>query len=70
MKRASALYPPREFAIPPGIRFWQVDPRTGARLPDSQSGIPVALPENIEPNSAPFWELPETAPKSDSTESG
>jgi penicillin-binding protein 1A len=70
MKRANALYPPHEFDVPPGIKFWQVDPRTGARLPDSQFGIPVALPENIAPNSAPFLEMPETAPKSDSTESG
>ncbi|MDZ7290551.1 MAG: transglycosylase domain-containing protein [candidate division KSB1 bacterium] len=70
MKRALLFYPANEFEIPPGIKIWYVNPRTGARVPDPQFGIPVALPENIEPGFAPFWEGPEAIPKSDTTEAG
>jgi membrane carboxypeptidase/penicillin-binding protein len=70
MKSASTFYPPQNFNLPAGIQIWQVDPRTGSPVPDSQFGIPVALPENVYPNFSPTWEQPETAPKSDSTESG
>jgi len=69
MKRALSFYPANEFEKPAGINIWHVDPRTGAQVSDPQLGIPVALPENIQPNFAPFWERPETAP-ADSAESG
>jgi penicillin-binding protein 1A len=70
MKRAQTFYPPHDFEMPAGLKIWYVDPKTGAQVPEPQFGIPVALPENIQPNFAPFWERPEGFPKSDSTESG
>jgi penicillin-binding protein 1A len=69
MKRAQMFYPPQQFEMPPGLKIWQIDPNTGAQIPDPQLGIPVALPENIQPSSAPFLEQPIMTP-SDSTESG
>jgi penicillin-binding protein 1A len=70
MKRALKLYPAHEFDMPAGIRIWQVDPRTGHLVPDPQYGIPVALPDSIEPEAAPFWERPQFVPENDTTESG
>ena len=70
MKRAQAFYPPREFEMPAGLKIWYVDPVTGAPVSDSQRGIPVALPENVQPNFAPFWEKMPGVPASDSTENG
>jgi penicillin-binding protein 1A len=70
MKRATNFYPATDFEVPLGLKIWKVDPRTGNRVLDYQYGIPVALPENIEPVFAPFGEQPEAAPKSDSTETG
>jgi penicillin-binding protein 1A len=70
MKRATKLYPVREFEIPSGIKIWQVDPRTGQLVPDPQYGIPVALPEGIEPETPSSWERPPFVPESDTTEAG
>jgi 1A family penicillin-binding protein len=70
MKRAKTFYPPNEFEMPAGLKIWYVDPRTGLQVPDPQFGIPVALPENLTPGFAPFWERLEGIPKIDSTESG
>jgi penicillin-binding protein 1A len=70
MKRAKTFYPPNEFEMPAGLKIWYVDPRTGLQVPDPQFGIPVALPENLVPGFAPFWERLEGIPKIDSTESG
>lgn len=69
MKRATNFYPANNFEMPPGLKIWRVDPRTGNRVLDYQYGIPVALPENIEPVFAPFGEQPEVVP-SDTTETG
>ncbi len=69
MKRATNFYPANNFEIPPGLKIWKVDPRTGNRVLDYQYGIEVALPENIEPVFAPFGEQPEAVP-SDTTETG
>ncbi len=69
MKRATNFYPANHFEMPPGLKIWKVDPRTGNRVLDYQYGIDVALPDNIEPVFAPFGEQPEAAP-SDTTETG
>ncbi|MCI0696766.1 PBP1A family penicillin-binding protein [candidate division KSB1 bacterium] len=69
MKRATTFYPANNFEMPPGLKIWKVDPRTGNRVLDYQYGIEVALPENIEPVFAPFGEQPEVVP-SDTTETG
>jgi penicillin-binding protein 1A len=69
MKRATNFYPANNFEMPPGLKIWKVDPRTGNRVLDYQYGIEVALPENIVPVFAPFGEQPEAVP-SDTTETG
>jgi len=69
MKRAITFYPAHEFDMPAGLQIWQVDPANGTQISNPQFGIPVALPENIQPSFAPFWEQPATMPN-DSTESG
>lgn len=72
MKRADTFYPARNFETqkPADIKIWYVDPITGVMVPDPKYGIPVALPEEIEPPVSPFWELPRSIPKVDSTETG
>jgi penicillin-binding protein 1A len=70
MKRALTLYLAQEFNMPPGLKRWQVDPVTGQSVPDPQYGIPVVLPENLVPETAPFWERPFMIPQSDTTEAG
>lgn len=69
MKRATTFYPANNFEMPPGLKIWKIDPRTGNRVLDYQYGIEVALPENIEPVFAPFGEQPEVVPN-DTTETG
>jgi penicillin-binding protein 2D len=69
MKRATSFYPANNFEMPPGLKIWKVDPRTGYRVLDYQHGIEVALPEEIVPVFAPFGEQPEAVP-SDTTETG
>jgi penicillin-binding protein 1A len=69
MKSATSFYPANNFEMPPGLKIWKVDPRTGNRVLDYQYGIEVALPENIVPVFAPFGKQPEAVP-SDTTETG
>jgi penicillin-binding protein 2D len=46
MKRATEGDPPREFRVPPGIRFVSVNPATGEPVPDGSSGsMKVAVPK-------------------------
>ncbi|GBE31050.1 penicillin-binding protein 1A [bacterium BMS3Bbin04] len=45
MKRATEGDPPREFSVPPGIRFVTIDPDTGEPMPNgSPGGLKVAIP--------------------------
>jgi len=58
MKRATELYPAREFTMPEGLKQLVVDPKTGWQVVEPQEGIPVTIPEEIHPSIAPqdIWQ--------------
>ncbi len=53
MKRATELYPAREFAVPEGLRTLYVDPVTGNEVSNPEEGIAVVVP--AEAQSDGFW---------------
>jgi penicillin-binding protein 1A len=53
MKRATELYPGREFAVPEGVESLYLDPMTGEEVSNPEEGIPVVVPADEQSDG--FW---------------
>ncbi|HEY5765413.1 MAG TPA: hypothetical protein VIS30_05240, partial [Candidatus Deferrimicrobiaceae bacterium] len=54
MRRALPLFPERDFPVPPGITFVQVNPATGKSLPPgSQEGVTLPFRLGTVPEEEP-----------------
>ncbi len=54
MKRATELYPGRDFAVPGGLQSLYADPVTGHEVSNGEEGISIVVPE--DEHSGSFWQ--------------
>jgi len=68
MKRATEIYPARDFIMPEDVKMIYVDPISGKQVDHAEEGIPVVVPMELMPEFSPFWERRRFPVEDDSTD--